>query len=1089
MADYNIKGKMSLETGSFISSANAASASLNKLDSSSTTATTSLKYLKRGALAAGVAMAGLGAAGIKAASDYEQANIAFTKMLGSAEKSAAFIKELQDFAAATPFELPQLLAGSKKLMAFGFAAEEVIPMLTAIGDAASGLSLGSEGIDRLTLALGQMSQKGKVQGGELRQLAEAGVPALKYLADAMGVTQAKVLEMSEKGLIPAKEGIDVLIAGMEQGSATGMGFAGMMEAQSKTMAGLMSTFKDTVRNAFVNGFQKYVPAIGGVFEKIIPKVGGFMNTFIKILGFTVQKLGEIASGVYTLVAPLANFLVPAFKALGAIIAVTLTALGALGKFIKSQADVIRNLVIVLGSAAVGYGAYRAAMYATLAIEKTKLAYTKLLTAWQMRQAIATNVLTKAQRLLNITMAFNPIALIVGAVAALVAGFVLLWNKSEMFRKIIVAIGKIGIKAFGFLIRTAGDLFTSYMKLVSGPLRLLLKGLDMLGVKGAGSALDQINGAIKSTGSFFDSAANKVEGYSKSLDGLVKKEIPLPGVGGAKAPSKGITKEQANAAADALKKAMEGATGGKGAKAAKGLQTELKDIIRGYNDFIENDFKKGFTDGSEKAKDTILKSLDEVKKVFDFMGKNLSGAAAKKLKNGYDALSQTLRNFIPVAEANAKALEEVTKKLEAAQSAFEDALAARAEGAQAFAEMLRQPFGQPSALTKALSSASADVDSIIGMYDQIVEAINKRYQGIDPAAARRLTDFITTQTTELVRLAKKREFAVKALEDAQNHLNDVLAKQADFAKSTTDSMNSYAKALINVSDADTAAVISVTKTATGYVISQLKSSGGAIDSITNQLKERLSTITGFANNIKALLAKGLNKEYIEQLLSAGPEAAGQTAMALTTASDDQLAQINSLYDSINTASTTFGTDMATVFYGNSVAMAQAFVAGASAELENINLQMTTIKDSITAILAPLRDEGFNVGTDLALGMVRGLEGQRAALIATAQSIADQMVAVIAAAFASIGGMAGGLSGGGGGGSTTKPTKKPITTKNTSNSSSPYMVDGKYVSGGGFTKTSNVGAVNVTVNSTAPITTAMTTAALKLAFDKAAGGRKL
>ena len=120
---------MTLETGSFISSAQAASNSLNGLNTSTKTTSAGMRMLKRGVMAAGVALGGLAAAGIKAASDYQQANIAFTTMLGSAEKSTAFLQEMRDFAAKTPFELPDLLTGARRLMAMGFAAEEVKPML------------------------------------------------------------------------------------------------------------------------------------------------------------------------------------------------------------------------------------------------------------------------------------------------------------------------------------------------------------------------------------------------------------------------------------------------------------------------------------------------------------------------------------------------------------------------------------------------------------------------------------------------------------------------------------------------------------------------------------------------------------------------------------------------------------------------------------------------------------------------------------------------------------------------------------------------------------------------------------------------
>jgi len=171
----------------------------------------------------------------------EQARIGFTTMLGSAEKAQAFLDEMAEFAARTPFEFPDLLEASRRMMAMGFAAEEVLPTMKAIGDATAGLGLGREGINRIILALGQMRAKSKVSGEEMRQLTEAGIPAWEMLAEAMGKSTAEVMKMSEKGLIPANKAIKILTEGMEKR------FPNMMENMENTWQGVTSTIKDVWR--------------------------------------------------------------------------------------------------------------------------------------------------------------------------------------------------------------------------------------------------------------------------------------------------------------------------------------------------------------------------------------------------------------------------------------------------------------------------------------------------------------------------------------------------------------------------------------------------------------------------------------------------------------------------------------------------------------------------------------------------------------------------------------------------------------------------------------------------------------------------
>ena len=75
--------------------------------------------------------------GMKTASTMQQARIGFTNMLGSADKADTMLKQLSDFAAKTPFEFPELVKSSQRMMAMGFAAKDVIPTLTAVGDAVS----------------------------------------------------------------------------------------------------------------------------------------------------------------------------------------------------------------------------------------------------------------------------------------------------------------------------------------------------------------------------------------------------------------------------------------------------------------------------------------------------------------------------------------------------------------------------------------------------------------------------------------------------------------------------------------------------------------------------------------------------------------------------------------------------------------------------------------------------------------------------------------------------------------------------------------------------------------------------------------
>lgn len=191
-----------------------------------------------GASAFTVALGAVGVASVKMAADMEQNKIAFTTMLGSAQKADTFLRELATFAEKTPFEFPGLVASSKKLLAFGFQAQEIIPMMTGIGDAVSAVGGSAEVLDRVTLAFGQMKTKGMVSAEEMNQLAEAGIPAWEMLSKTIGTDIPTAMDLAEKKSINANAAIAGMISQM------GEKYGGMMDKQSNTITGILSNIQD-----------------------------------------------------------------------------------------------------------------------------------------------------------------------------------------------------------------------------------------------------------------------------------------------------------------------------------------------------------------------------------------------------------------------------------------------------------------------------------------------------------------------------------------------------------------------------------------------------------------------------------------------------------------------------------------------------------------------------------------------------------------------------------------------------------------------------------------------------------------------------
>lgn len=186
------------------------------------------------------ALTGLGVIAVRSAAQMEQTEKAFTTLLKSADLAKDFLAELERFAAATPFELPGLLNASKRLLAFGFSAQQVIPILTAIGDSAAALGMGEDGINRLTTAIGQIQAKAKVSAEEMNQINETGIPAWQLLADTIGTSIPEAMDMASKGMIDGATGVQAILTGMNKQ------FGGMMAEQSQTLNGMMSNIQDSI---------------------------------------------------------------------------------------------------------------------------------------------------------------------------------------------------------------------------------------------------------------------------------------------------------------------------------------------------------------------------------------------------------------------------------------------------------------------------------------------------------------------------------------------------------------------------------------------------------------------------------------------------------------------------------------------------------------------------------------------------------------------------------------------------------------------------------------------------------------------------
>ena len=147
------------------------------------------------------------------------------------------LQDLSDFAAKTPFELPEVRQNAKQLLAMGVSAENIIPTLKALGDAAAGT--GAD-MTRLAMNYGQVITQGHLTGRELRDFLVNGIPLLDELAKNAGKSKEEIQNMISSGQISAND----VTKAFETMTSEGGKFENLMYKQSATFTGLVSNFQD-----------------------------------------------------------------------------------------------------------------------------------------------------------------------------------------------------------------------------------------------------------------------------------------------------------------------------------------------------------------------------------------------------------------------------------------------------------------------------------------------------------------------------------------------------------------------------------------------------------------------------------------------------------------------------------------------------------------------------------------------------------------------------------------------------------------------------------------------------------------------------
>ena len=226
--------------------------------------------------------------------EFQQLEVAFNTMLGSATKGKKMMQQSTMLAATTPFDLKGVAGGAKQLLAYGMSADKVIDTLRRLGDVAAGLSIP---LGDIVYLYGTTMAQGRMYTQDLNQFTGRGIPMISELAKQFGVAESQVKDLVEQG----KVGFPQVQKVIEDLTNEGGKFGGLMEAQSHTITGQISNIEDSIDMMFND--------IGQQNEGIINDVLSLTSTAVDHWQQIAQAIGTVitAYGLYkgTLLATIA----------------------------------------------------------------------------------------------------------------------------------------------------------------------------------------------------------------------------------------------------------------------------------------------------------------------------------------------------------------------------------------------------------------------------------------------------------------------------------------------------------------------------------------------------------------------------------------------------------------------------------------------------------------------------------------------------------------------------------------------------------------------------------------------------------------
>ena len=219
----------------------------------------------------GAALRGNIAMAVNTAEQYESITLRLQTLVGDAV--GPLIKELQLLDAAFPtLGMKELSSAATSLANAGVPATSMVKILQEIGTAAT---VAGVNLDRVALIYTQVLQKGRLQGEEILQFAEAGINVRAALEKAVGASGAAFQKLLEQGKVTSRE----FVAAFSQAFGESGALAGALERQAGSIAGAFAAAQASTEQMFAAIGQVLAP-VATLGALITDRVSGGIATAV-----------------------------------------------------------------------------------------------------------------------------------------------------------------------------------------------------------------------------------------------------------------------------------------------------------------------------------------------------------------------------------------------------------------------------------------------------------------------------------------------------------------------------------------------------------------------------------------------------------------------------------------------------------------------------------------------------------------------------------------------------------------------------------------------------------------------------------------